>query len=85
MYPHVGGTNHDAQDQNECNEHCDSTLARACRKETRLRTDPGSMGYNEIEADHQRARRAIERVPQEHQMVLHQLLKAIIGLGEICA
>ena len=60
-------------------------MARACRKETRLRTDPGSMGYNEIEADHQRARRAIERVPQEHQMVLHQLLKAIIGLGEICA
>ena len=60
-------------------------LARACRKETRLRTDPGSMGYNEIEADHQKARRAIERVPQEHQKALHQLLKAIIGLGEICA
>jgi len=58
-------------------------LARACRKETRLRIEPGSVGYNEIEAIHQKAQRAIERVPQEHQKALHQLLKAIIGLGEI--
>jgi hypothetical protein len=58
-------------------------LARACRKETRLRTEPGSVGYNEIEAIHKKAKRAIEGVPQEHQKALHQLLKAIIGLGEI--
>ncbi len=58
-------------------------MARACRKETRLRTDPGSMGYNEIEAIHRKAKRAIEEVPQEHQKALHQLLKAVIGLGEI--
>ena len=58
-------------------------LARACRKETRLRTEPGSVGYNEIEAIHRKAKLAIEGVPQEHQKALHQLLKAIIGLGEI--
>ena len=58
-------------------------LARACRKETRLRTEPGSVGYDEIEAIHRRAKRAIEEVPQEHQKALHQLLKAVIGLGEI--
>ena len=58
-------------------------LARACRKETRLRTEPGSVGYNEIEAIHKKAKRAIEEVPQEHQKALHQLLKKIIGLGEI--
>jgi hypothetical protein len=58
-------------------------LARTCRKETRLRTEPGSVGYNEIEAIHKKAKRAIEEVPQEHQKSLHQLLKAIIGLGEI--
>ena len=58
-------------------------LARACRKETRLRTEPGRVGYNEIEAIHEKAKLAIEEVPQEHQMALHQLLKAIIGLGEI--
>ena len=53
------------------------------RKETRLRIEPGSVGYNEIEAIHKKAKRAIEEVPQEHQKALHQLLKAIIGLGEI--
>ena len=58
-------------------------LARACRKETRLRTEPGSVEYNEIEAIHEKAKRAIEEVPQDHQKALHQLLKAIIGLGEI--
>ena len=58
-------------------------LARACRKETGLRTEPGSVGYEEIEAIHEKAKRAIGRVPQEHQRSLHQLLKAIIGLGEI--
>jgi hypothetical protein len=58
-------------------------LARACRKETRLRTEPGSVGYNEIEAIHRKAKLAIEGVPQEHQNALHQLLKAVIGLGEI--
>jgi hypothetical protein len=58
-------------------------LARACRKETRLRTEPGSVGYNEIEAIHEKAKRAVAKVPQEHQKALHQLLKAIIGLGEI--
>ena len=58
-------------------------LARACRKETRLRTEPGSVGYDEIEAIHETAKRAIERVPHEYKKALHQLLKAIIGLGEI--
>jgi hypothetical protein len=58
-------------------------LARACRKETRLRTEPGSVGYNEIEVIHEKAKRAVAKVPQEHQKALHQLLKAIIGLGEI--
>ena len=58
-------------------------LARACRKETRLRTEPGSVGYNEIEAIQTKAKLAIEGVPQEHQKALHQLLKAVIGLGEI--
>ena len=53
------------------------------RKETRLRIEPGSVGYNEIEAIHKKAKLAIEGVPQEHQKALHQLLKAIIGLGEI--
>ncbi len=58
-------------------------LASACRKEIRLRTEPGSLGYDEIEAIHEKAKHAIERVSQEHQRSLHQLLKAIIGLGEI--
>ena len=58
-------------------------LASACRKEIRLRTEPGSVGYDEIEAIHETAKRAIERVPHEYKKALHQLLKAIIGLGEI--
>ena len=73
--------------KNETNESSINTaighLVRACRKETRLRTEPGSVGYDEIKAIHERAKIAIERVPQEHQKALHQLLKAIIGLGDI--
>ena len=58
-------------------------LARACRKETRMRTEPGSVGYDEIEAIHEKAKRAVAKVPQEHQKALHELLNAIIGLGAI--
>ena len=73
--------------KNETNESSINTaighLARACRKEIRLRTAPGSVGYAEIEAIHEKAKIAIGKVPLAHQKSLHQLLKAIIGLGEI--
>jgi hypothetical protein len=59
-------------------------LARACRKETRLRTEPGSVGYNEIEVIHEKAQaRSCEECHRSTRKALHQLLKAIIGLGEI--